>query len=88
AAVALGAPVRGGHRPEDRRAVRQDRRASGHPRGGQARISHGLARAARTAGDVVAGGAHRAVDHLRDHRHGAGSLPGHRRRERLVLCGG
>ena len=38
AALPLGAHLRRGHRRGDRAAVRQDRRAHGHPRGGQARL--------------------------------------------------
>ena len=38
AAVAVGADLRRGHRRRDRAALRQDRRAHGHPRGGQARL--------------------------------------------------
>src|SRR6516225_901086 len=83
----MGAHLRGGHRPDHRRAVRKDRRAHGHARGGQRRLSDGVALAARAAGHVVAGGGHRADGHLRGHGDGAGPVSGQRRRERIVLCG-
>ena len=51
--------------------VRKDRRAHGHARGVQTRISRGVTVAQRAAGGVMAGGLHRAVGHLRGHRDSA-----------------
>ena len=54
-AVAVGTHLRRGHRRRHRAAVRQDRRAHGHPRPGRAE-ARGLGHAAAAAPGVVAGG--------------------------------
>ena len=86
ATVAVGAHLRRGHRRQARAALRQDRRAHGHPRRSQARAGRGGRLSPATAPPrVLAGRGRGAVGDLRGHRAAARPVPRHRRRERPVL---
>ncbi len=85
APVTVGADLRRGHRRRGRSTVGQDRRAHGHPRGGQARPLVVIADSPSPAHGVLARRIRRPVRHLRAHRLAARPVPRRRRGERAVL---